>query len=94
MLRTISGEFPQFKTYKKKEDISLEERKNLNFANLTRPLPKGWELAGPVVVDDKDVIHEEHPYLEQFIEEYINVNNAAIDEYNKNIQNEINKLLI
>ena len=94
MLRTISGEFPQFKTYKKKEDITLEERKNLNFANLTRPLPKGWELAGPVVVDDKDVIHEEHPYLERFIEEYINVNNAAIDEYNKNIQNEINKLLI
>ena len=94
MLRTISGEFPQFKIYKKKEDITLEERKNLNFANLTRPLPKGWELAGPVVVDDKDVIHEEHPYLEKFIDEYISVNNAAIDEYNKNIQNEINKLLI
>ena len=94
MLRTLSGEFPQLKSYKKKEDITLEERKNLNFANLTRPLPKGWELAGPVVVDENDVIHEEHPYLDKFIEEYINVNNSAIDEYNEGIKNDINKLLI
>ena len=94
MIRTISGEFPKKREYKKKEDITKEERDNLNFANLTKPLPRGWVLEGPVVIDPQENIHYEHPYLEKFLDEYIKLQNNAINDYNKKIQNEINLLLI
>jgi hypothetical protein len=94
ILLTLSGEFPDLRPYKKKEELTQEERQNLNFINLTRPLPPGWSLEGPVVVDENDEIHYEHPYLEQFIDEYIELNNKAIDQYNNNIQKQIEELLI
>lgn len=94
MIRTISGEFPKKREYKKKEDITKEERDNLNFANLTKPLPRGWVLEGPVVIDPQENIHYEHPYLEKFLDEYIKLQNNAINDYNKKIQNDINSLLI
>ena len=94
MLLTLSGEFPQLRPYKKKEELTQEERQNLNYINLTRPLPKGWSLEGPVVVDENDEVHYEHPYLEQFIDEYIELNNNAIDQYNNNIKKQIEELLI
>ena len=94
VLLTLAGELTPLRPYQKKEDITEEERANLNFVNLTRPLPEGWSLAGPVVVDEKDEIHYEHPYLEKFIDEYIEMNNKAIDEYNNNVKKEIEKLLV
>ena len=94
MIFELSGEFPELRPYKKKEDITEKERENLNYINLTRPLPEGWTLEGPVVVDDKDEIHYEHPYLEQFIDEYIDLNNKAIDQYNNNVKKQIEDLLI
>ena len=94
MLVTLSGKFPELRQYKKKEDLTQEERQNLNYINLTRPLPEGWTLEGPVVVDENDVIHYEHPYLEQFIDEYIEHNNKAIDQYNNNVKKQIEDLLI
>ena len=94
MLLTLSGDFPDLRPYKKKEEITEEERQNLNYINLTRPLPPGWTLEGPVVVDENDVIHHEHPYLEQFIDEFIELNNKAIDQYNNNIKKQIEELLI
>ena len=94
VLLTLSGKFPDLRPYKKKEDLTQEERQNLNYINLTRPLPPGWSLEGPVVVDDNDNIHYEHPYLEQFIDEYIELNNKAIDQYNNNIKKQIEELLI
>ena len=94
MLLILSGEFPQLRPYKKKEELTQEERQNLNYINLTRPLPKGWSLEGPVVVDENDEVHYEHPYLEQFIDEYIELNNNAIDQYNNNIKKQIEELLI
>lgn len=94
MLFELSGKFPEFRPYKKKEDITEKERENLNYINLTRPLPEGWSLEGPVVVDDKDEVHYEHPYLEQFIDEYIELNNKAIDQYNNNVKKQIEDLLI
>ena len=94
MILELSGQFPELRPYKTKEELTQEERKNLNFINLTRPLPLGWSLEGPVVVDDKDVIHHEHPYLEQFIDEYIELNNKAIGQYNDNIKKKINNMLI
>ena len=94
MVLTLSGEFPDLRPYKKKEDLTEEERQNLNYINLTRPLPKGWSLEGPVVVDENDNIHYEHPYLEQFIDEYIELNNSAIDQYNNNVKKQIEELLI
>ena len=94
MIKTFSGEFPKMRQYRSKNDITKEERENLNFANLTQPLPPGWELAGPVVIDPDDVIHHEHPDLEKFIDEYIELNNQAIDEHNKEIQSQIDSLLI
>ena len=94
VLLTLSGEFPDLRPYKKKEDLTQEERQNLNYINLTRPLPPGWSLEGPVVVDENDNIHYEHPYLEQFIDEYIELNNKAIDQYNNNIKKQIEELLI
>ena len=90
----LSGEFPELRPYKKREEITEKERENLNYINLTRPLPPGWSLEGPVVVDDKDEIHYEHPYLEQFIDEYIDLNNKAIDQYNNNVKKQIEDLLI
>ena len=94
ILFELSGKFPEFRPYKKKEDITEKERENLNYINLTRPLPEGWSLEGPVVVDDKDEVHYEHPYLEQFIDEYIDLNNKAIDQYNNNVKKQIEDLLI
>ena len=94
MTLTLSGEFPELRPYKKKEDLTQEERKNLNYINLTRPLPEGWSLEGPVVVDDKDEIHYEHPYLDKFIDEYIDLNNKAIDQYNNNIKKQIEDLQV
>ena len=94
ILFELSGKFPEFRPYKKKEDITEKERENLNYINLTRPLPEGWSLEGPVVVDDKDEVHYEHPYLEQFIDEYIELNNKAIDQYNNNVKKQIEDLLI
>ena len=94
MLFELCGKFPDYRPYKKKEDITEKERANLNYINLTRPLPQGWSLEGPVVVDDKDEIHYEHPYLEQFIDEYIDLNNKAIDQYNNNVKKQIEDLLI
>ena len=94
MLFELCGKFPELRQYKKKEDITEKERENLNYINLTRPLPPGWSLEGPVVVDDKDEIHYEHPYLEQFIDEYIELNNQAIDQYNNNVKKQIEDLLI
>ena len=94
MLFELSGKFPEFRPYKKKEDITEKERENLNYINLTRPLPEGWSLEGPVVVDDKDEVHYEHPYIEQFIDEYIELNNKAIDQYNNNVKKQIEDLLI
>ena len=94
MLFELCGKFPDFRPYKKKEDITEKERANLNYINLTRPLPPGWSLEGPVVVDEKDEIHYEHPYLEQFIDEYIDLNNKAIDQYNNNVKKQIEDLLV
>ena len=94
MLLTLSGEFPDLRPYKKKEDLTQEERQNLNYINLTRPLPPGWSLEGPVVVDENEEIHYEHPYLEQFIDEYIDINNKAIDQYNNKVKKDIEELLI
>ena len=94
MLLTLSGEFPDLRPYKKKEDLTQEERQNLNYINLTRPLPPGWSLEGPVVVDENEEIHYEHPYLEQFIDEYIDINNKAIDQYNNKVKKDIDELLI
>ena len=94
MMFELCGEFPELRPYKKREDITQKERENLNYINLTRPLPPGWSLEGPVVVDDKDEIHYEHPYLEQFIDEYIDLNNKAIDQYNNNVKKQIEDLLI
>ena len=94
MLLTLSGEFPDLRPYKKKEEITEEERQNLNYINLTRPLPPGWTLEGPVVVDENEEIHYEHPYLEQFIDEYIELNNKAIDQYNNKVKKDIEELLI
>ena len=94
MVLTLSGKFPDLRPYKKKEELTQEERQNLNYINLTRPLPQGWSLEGPVVVDENDNIHYEHPYLEQFIDEYIDLNNKAIDQYNNNVKKQINELLI
>ena len=94
VLLTLSGEFPDLRPYKKKEELTQEERQNLNYINLTRPLPPGWTLEGPVVVDENDNIHYEHPYLEQFIDEYIELNNKAIDQYNNNVKKQIEELLI
>ena len=94
ILFELSGKFPEFRPYKKKEDITEKERENLNYINLTRPLPEGWSLEGPVVVDDKDEVHYEHPYLEKFIDEYIELNNKAIDQYNNNVKKQIEDLLI
>ena len=94
MMFELCGEFPELRPYKKRGDITQKERENLNYINLTRPLPPGWSLEGPVVVDDKDEIHYEHPYLEQFIDEYIDLNNKAIDQYNNNVKKQIEDLLI
>ena len=94
ILLTLSGEFPDLRPYKKKEELTQEERQNLNYINLTRPLPPGWSLEGPVVVDENDEIHYEHPYLEKFKDEYTELNNKAIDKYNNNIQKQIEELLI
>ena len=94
ILFELCGKFPELRPYKKREDITEKERANLNYINLTRPLPEGWSLEGPVVVDDKDEIHYEHPYLEQFIDEYIDLNNKAIDQYNNNVKKQIEDLLI
>ena len=94
MLLTLSGEFPELRPYKKKEDLTQEERQNLNYINLTRPLPPGWSLEGPVVVDENEEIHYEHPYLEQFIDEFIDLNNKAVDQYNNEIKKQIEELLI
>ena len=94
ILLTLSGEFPELRPYKKKEDLTQEERQNLNYINLTRPLPPGWSLEGPVVVDENEEIHYEHPYLEQFIDEFIDLNNKAVDQYNNEIKKQIEELLI
>ena len=94
MFFELCGKFPELRPYKKKEEITEKERENLNYINLTRPLPEGWSLEGPVVVDDKDQVHYEHPYLEQFIDEYIDLNNKAIDQYNNNVKKQIDDLLI
>ena len=94
ILFELCGKFPDFRPYKKKEEITEKERENLNYINLTRPLPEGWTLEGPVVVDDKDEIHYEHPYLEQFIDEFIELNNKAVDQYNNGIKKQIEDLLI
>ena len=94
ILLTLSGEFPELRPYKKKEDLTQEERQNLNYINLTRPLPPGWSLEGPVVVDENEEIHYEHPYLEQFIDEFMDLNNKAVDQYNNEIKKQIEELLI
>ena len=94
MTLTLSEEFPELRPYKKKEDLTQAERQNLNYINLTRPLPEGWSLEGPVIVDEKDEIHYEHPYLVQFIDEYIDLNNKAIDQYNNNVKKQIEELLV
>ena len=94
ILFELCGKFPDLRPYKKKEEITEKERENLNYINLTRPLPEGWTLEGPVVVDDKDEIHYEHPYLEQFIDEFIELNNKAVDQYNNNVKKQIEDLLI
>ena len=89
ILFELCGKFPDLRPYKKKEEITEKERENLNYINLTRPLPEGWTLEGPVVVDDKDQIHYEHPYLEQFIDEFIELNNKAVDQYNNNVKKKL-----
>ena len=94
ILFELCGKFPDLRPYKKKEEITEKERENLNYINLTRPLPEGWTLEGPVVVDDKDQIHYEHPYLEQFIDEFIELNNKGVDQYNNNVKKQIEDLLI
>ncbi len=94
MLLTLAGEFPEFRPYQKKEDITEEEKSNINFVNMLRPLPPGWVLDGPCILDPQEEIHYEHPDLEKFIQEYIDINNKAIDEFNDKVQKEIDNLLI
>ena len=94
MIMTLSGELPKLRAYRNRSEITKEERSNLNFANLTRPLPPGWEQVDTVVIDPDDVIHYEHPDIEKFIDEYIELDNMAIDQHNKEIQSEIDSLLI
>ena len=44
---------------------------------------------------DSDLVsQEEFDMLEQFIDEYIDINNKAIDQYNNKVKKDIEELLI
>lgn len=60
-LSTLSGEIPEFKPYRKKEDLSEEEIFNLNLVNFFREIPEGWWWDGPVILDDNGNRYGQHP---------------------------------
>ena len=60
-LLTLSGEIPEFKPYRKKEDLSEEEIFNLNLVNFFREIPEGWWWDGPVILDDNGNRYGQHP---------------------------------
>ena len=94
IFNNLHPSFPELKRHLTTKDITEELRSEINYNNLLRPLPSGWELEGPVVVDEKGEIHHEHPNLEQFINEYLEEKNREIDVENKGIEEEINKLRV
>jgi hypothetical protein len=64
VILSLSGEIPQFKPYRKKEDLSEEEVFNLNLVNFFRDIPEGWWWDGPVILDDKGNRYGQHPCKE------------------------------
>jgi hypothetical protein len=61
MITSLSGNMPEIKHYRKKEDLSEEEIWNLNVLNFFKDLPEGWYWDGPVIVDIEGNRYNKHP---------------------------------
>lgn len=92
MFEFFCGEFPKKKNFFSKKDVSIDERNNLNIIGLFKPLPKGWTTDGPIYIDHDNKRYSDHPNIDEFIEEYLHINNTGIKEYNENIDLLIKKL--
>jgi hypothetical protein len=63
VLITLSGEIPQFKPHRTKQDLSEEEVFNLNLVNFFRDIPEGWWWDGPVILDEEGNRYGQHPRI-------------------------------
>ena len=92
MLLKFTGEFPKKQKYKTEDDISQEERNNLNLINFEKPIPEGWFTDGPYFVDPSGKRFSDHPSIKSIIADYLKITNDSIQEYNISVEKEIKNL--
>lgn len=93
-LLCLCGNLPKRKGFKDSSDITQDEINNLNLINFNQPIPDGWYTDGPFFIDNKGFRHHNHPSIGRFIDEYLNITNLGIDEYNKKVDEEMERLRI
>ena len=86
------GNFPSKKPYLKEENLTEEEKNNLNFVNFNKPIPANWYVDGPIFVDPLEKRHTFHPDFNKFLKEYLDITNLMIDEHNKEIDDLIKSM--
>ncbi len=94
LILLFSGEFPKVKQYKTFNDISQEEKNNLTLINFDKPIPEGWYTEGPYFIDSKGNRYPDHPSINEFIFQYLNLTNLSIEEHNQKIEKLIKSMEI
>jgi len=61
LILEFSGEIPESKEYKNKNNLTEAEMRNLNAVNLKREIPPGWKKDGAIFIDPEGNIHYSHP---------------------------------
>lgn len=88
-IRFFSGKFPEKKRFISINDVTQEEKDNLNIANFSSDIPDDWYTDGPIFVDNNDGRHKYHPFIDKFMKEYVEFTNEMISEHNKKVEEEI-----
>jgi hypothetical protein len=101
IVKLLSGELPRFKPHRERSTITQKEIETLNNINFSRELPSGWSVEVPIFIDRNEKRHNYHPSkiynnigIELFIQEYLNMCNTAVDEYNKRAESNLKRFEI
>ncbi|KAL3863387.1 hypothetical protein ACJMK2_005144 [Sinanodonta woodiana] len=85
-LRNCAPQKPNKRDLLTRKSVTKEDIQKIHVKRHLDSLPEGWFYNGTQYISFSGDKQDTHPSLEQFIEEYIQEKNNAIQEYNRNIE--------
>ncbi|XP_053407607.1 dynein axonemal assembly factor 9-like isoform X1 [Mercenaria mercenaria] len=89
-LRDCAPKKPEKKDLILRKDITRDVKNKIHKEHHLDPLPEGWFYNGTQYVSFDGTKQDQHPNLEEFVNDYVAQQNVAVTEYNKKVEEMMN----